>query len=82
MIAMKFIIELDTGLSFLRQAALAPLRDRSQDDHLSSWAVQAIVRPMPAPHRDPGSGPEPARPQGLNHSQRQPVLPIPAIPAR
>jgi len=49
MIAMKFTIELDIGLSFLLQAAL-PASDRSRDENSSSWAVQAVVRPLPTPH--------------------------------
>ena len=41
MIAMKFTIELDIGLSFLVQAALPPASDRSRDEDSSSFAVQA-----------------------------------------
>jgi len=50
MIAMKFTIELEIGLSILLQAALPQLSDRSRDENSSSWAAQAIVRPLPAPH--------------------------------
>ena len=56
MIAMTFTIELDIGLSYLLQAALALAGDRSREENSLSWAVKAIVRPLPAPHRDPGSG--------------------------
>jgi Tn3 transposase DDE domain-containing protein len=34
----------------------ATIGDRSRDENSSSWAVQAILGPLPAPHRDPGSG--------------------------
>jgi len=54
MIAMRFTIRLDNGLSFLLQCFA--VIDRSRDENSSSWAVQAIVRPLPAPHRDLGSG--------------------------
>jgi len=48
MIAMKFTIELDMGLSFLLQPALSQLvTDRETK---LKWALQAIVRPLPAPH--------------------------------
>src|SRR5215217_1896978 len=48
MIAMKFTIELEMGLSFLLQPALSQLvTDRETK---LKWAVQAIVRPLPAPH--------------------------------
>ncbi len=39
MIAMKFTVELDIGLSFLLQAALPQPSDRSRDENSSSWAV-------------------------------------------
>jgi hypothetical protein len=48
--AMKFTIELDIGLSFVLQSALLRASDRSRDENSSSWAVQAIVRPLPTPH--------------------------------
>ena len=47
MIVMTFTIERDIGLSFLLQAALSLASDRSRDENSSSWAVQAIVRPLP-----------------------------------
>ena len=50
MIVMKFTIELDTGLSYLLQSALPLASDRSRDNPSSSWAGQAIVRPLPTPH--------------------------------
>ena len=49
MIVMTFTIELEIGLSFLLQSALPLASDRSRDEDSSSWAVQAIVRPLPAP---------------------------------
>jgi hypothetical protein len=56
MIAMKFTIELDIGLSFPSAGCSATASDRSRDENSSSWAVQPIVRPLPTPHCDPGSG--------------------------
>ncbi|HWI74071.1 MAG TPA: hypothetical protein VNT55_19075, partial [Baekduia sp.] len=50
MIAMKFTIERDIGLSSLVQAALPPASDRSRDENSSSCVVQAIVRPWQTPH--------------------------------
>jgi hypothetical protein len=50
MIALKFTLELDIGLSFLLQAALPQLVTDREDENSSSWAVQAIVRPLPTPH--------------------------------
>ncbi len=50
MIAMKFTIELDIGLSVLPQAALPQLvTDRETKTHRRG-RVQAIVRPLPTPH--------------------------------
>ena len=49
MIAMKSTSELDIGLSFVLRGS-ATANDRSRDESSSSWAVQAIVRPLPTPH--------------------------------
>jgi len=49
MIATKFTIELDIGLSFLLQAALPQLVTDREKKRIV-WAVQAIVRPLPTPH--------------------------------
>ena len=50
-----FTIELDIGLTYLLQSALPLACDRSRDEDSSSWAVQTIVRPLPAPHWDPAA---------------------------
>jgi hypothetical protein len=46
---MTFTLEPDTELSYLLQSALALPSNPSRDNTASSWAVQAIVRPLPAP---------------------------------
>lgn len=45
MIAMKFTLELDIGLSFSSAGCSATAIDRSRDENSSSRAIQAIARP-------------------------------------
>jgi hypothetical protein len=51
---MRSTLRLDIGL--LPSAVCFAVSDRSRDENSSSWALQAIVRPLPAPHRHLGSG--------------------------
>jgi hypothetical protein len=65
MIVMKSAFRLDIGLSFLQQCALPLVTDRETRTHRRGRS-KAIVRPLPAPHRDPGSGTPTGTPTALS----------------